>query len=206
MAGGTVALIVIDVQNDFCPGGALPVPDGDAVVPVLNRYIALFSRHGLPIHATRDWHPENTPHFEEYGGRWPPHCVQNTWGARYHPDLAIADSVSVLSKGMTVESEGYSGFEAVDSDGRTLSDLLSARGVNTLVVGGLATDYCVRATVLDAQQQGYQTFLATDATRGIDALPGDVDRAIEQMHQAGTKSTSFERVTDLVAAGEHQIR
>jgi nicotinamidase/pyrazinamidase len=195
---GRIALLIIDVQNDFCPGGALPVEDGDQVVPVLNRYIGLFSEYGLPVYATRDWHPRNTPHFIEYGGQWPPHCVQNTWGAQFHAELDIEGKVTVVSKGMTVESEGYSGFEAIDSQGRSLDELLQAQQVVALVVGGLATDYCVRATVLDAQRRGYETYLAIDAVRGIDAHAGDVRNAVARMERAGAQQAAFGGVAKLL--------
>jgi nicotinamidase/pyrazinamidase len=182
------ALILVDVQNDFCPGGALAVKEGDRVVPVLNRYIKKFSDAGLPIIATRDWHPQNTRHFKSDGGMWPPHCVRGTQGAEFHSRLELDDRVIVVSKGESPEADSYSGFEAQTSDGISLADLLRARGVKTIFVGGLATDYCVKHTVLDGLKQGFNVMLIEDAIRGVDANPGDSGRAMEEMARAGAET------------------
>jgi nicotinamidase/pyrazinamidase len=184
---GKDALIIIDVQNDFCPGGALPVPDGDRVVPVLNRYIEKFSRANLPIFATRDWHPEKTKHFKAYGGLWPPHCIQNTKGAEFRADLALPGGAVVVSAGTTFDEEGYSGFEGKDKNGTGLAELLRASGVETIFVGGLATDYCVKHTVLDGLKQGFKVVLLEDAVRGVNLKPGDAEQAIDEMVRAGAR-------------------
>src|SRR6266508_4454154 len=137
------ALIIVDVQNDFCPGGALAVSGGDEVVPVLNRAIERFAEAGLPIFATRDWHPERTNHFKTYGGIWPMHCVRGTRGAEFHAKLKLANDAVVVSKGMASDEDSYSGFQATDASGTRLAELLRRKGIERIVVGGLATDYCV---------------------------------------------------------------
>ena len=179
------ALLVVDVQNDFCPGGSLPVANGDAVVPALNRYIEAFRAADRPILATRDWHPERTTHFNEHGGVWPAHCVQGTPGAAFHPELRLPPEAVVVSKGMGAEEDSYSGFEARDEQGRPLAQLLADRGVRRLYVGGLATDYCVKHSVLDARKAGFEVVVLQDACRGVDVRPGDSERAIEEMREAG---------------------
>jgi nicotinamidase/pyrazinamidase len=184
---GKDALIVVDVQNDFCPGGALAVTDGDQVVPVLNRYIHQFTTSGLPVFATRDWHPAETSHFNTRGGPWPPHCIQGTTGAQFHPDLALANNVRVLSKGSSPESNDYSGFQAVSADGAGLAALLRGLEVNRIIVGGLATDYCVKHTVLDGLKEGFRVVVLTDSVRGVNLQPDDSDRAIEEMRRAGAE-------------------
>ncbi len=181
------ALIVVDVQNDFCPGGSLAVPGGDAVVPVLNRYLERAAAAGWPIYASRDWHPARTSHFAAYGGPWPAHCVQGQPGAAFHPDLRLPPGAVVVSKGMSERDEGYSAMEALLPDGRPLLDALRAQGVTRVHVGGLATDYCVRATVLGALAAGLEARLLTDASRPVDVRPGDGARAVEEMLAAGAK-------------------
>jgi nicotinamidase/pyrazinamidase len=181
------ALIVVDVQNDFCPGGSLAVPEGDAVVPVLNEYISRASDAGIPIYASRDWHPSETRHFAAQGGPWPPHCVQGTHGAEFHPDLRLPPGAVVVSKGMSAEDQGYSALEAVLPDGEPLVDTLRAQGVTHLYVGGLATDYCVRATVLEALKEGFTTSVLVDASRPVEVQPGDGERALNEMLAAGAE-------------------
>jgi len=188
------ALLIIDVQNDFCPGGALAVPEGDRVVAVLNRYIERFREKGIPIIASRDWHPEKTTHFKAYGGIWPPHCVQNTRGAQFHPNLNLPAEAVVVSKGMAPDKDSYSAFQAVDPSGRPLADLLREQGVRQLFAGGLATDYCVRASVLDALREGFQVTVLTDAIRGVELKPGDSEKAMEEMVRAGARQGSLESV------------
>ena len=182
------ALIVVDVQNDFCPGGSLAVPNGDAVVPILNEYLSRAADAGIPIFASRDWHPEHTRHFAAEGGPWPPHCIQGTPGAEFHPALRLPPSAVVVSKGMSAEDQGYSALEAVLPDGQSLADALRARGVQHVYVGGLATDYCVRATVLDALKDGFTTSVLVDASRPVDVQPGDGERALNEMLAAGAVS------------------
>jgi len=184
------ALLVIDVQRDFCPGGALAVPRGDAVVPVLNRCIESAVRHGVPIYASRDWHPAVTNHFKAYGGDWPPHCVQQTEGAQFHPELRLPASATLITKGDEPDTSGYSAFDGHTSTGRTLADDLRARGIDRLYVGGLATDYCVRASVLAARGEGFGVAVLRDAVAAIDVHPGDADRAVTEMRQAGAELTS----------------
>lgn len=181
------ALIVVDVQNDFCPGGSLAVPDGDAVVPILNEYMARAVDAGLPIFASRDWHPEHTRHFVTEGGPWPPHCVQGTSGAEFHAGLRLPASAVVVSKGMSTDDQGYSALEALLPDGRPLASALHALDVDHVYVGGLATDYCVRATVLDAINDGFATSLLIDAIRAVDVRPDDGERATNEMLTAGAE-------------------
>jgi nicotinamidase/pyrazinamidase len=187
MASDRSALLVVDVQRDFCPGGALAVPEGDRVVPVLNRRIAEATARGWPVYASRDWHPAVTSHFKAYGGEWPPHCVQDTEGASFHPDLRLPDSAIVISKGEAPERPGYSAFEGRTPDGRTLLEDLRARGIDHLYVGGIATDYCVRHSVLDALRSGIAVTLLEDAVAGVELQPGDSTRAIEEMQRAGAE-------------------
>lgn len=182
--------MVVDVQNDFCPGGALAVADGDQVVTALNRYIDLFTKADLPIFATRDWHPPRTAHFNTDGGPWPPHCVRGTQGAAFHPDLVLGKNVRILSKGTDAQADAYSGFQAVSSEGLALSVLLRRQGVGRILVGGLATDYCVKHTVLDGLKEGFKVVLLTDCIRGVNLKPGDSARAIEEMTQAGVEIAS----------------
>ncbi|HXV47560.1 MAG TPA: nicotinamidase [Candidatus Binatia bacterium] len=182
---GRDALILVDVQNDFCPGGALPVAQGDQVVRALNRYIEKFTQEKLPILATRDWHPEKTKHFKAYGGLWPPHCIQGTKGAEFRADLALPKDAVIVSAGMAPDEEGYSGFEGKDERGLGLADLLQAAGVKRIFVGGLATDYCVKHTVLDGLKHGFAVTLLRDSVRGVELAPGDSMRAVEEMVDAG---------------------
>lgn len=186
------ALIVVDVQNDFCPGGALAVPDGDAVVPVLNAYTARAEAAGLPIIASRDWHPRETTHFQQWGGPWPPHCIQATTGAAFHPELRLPEGTLIASKGMSGKDDGYSALEGIVPTGRTALDELRARGVKRLHVGGLATDYCVRATVLGGLGAGFEVQLLRDAVRAVDVTPGDGDRALAEMLAAGAHAETLE--------------
>lgn len=174
------ALIVVDVQVDFCPGGALPVPDGDKIIPFINRYIKMFKENNLPVIATRDWHPPNHISFKPYGGIWPIHCVQNTPGAAFHPKLKLPNDVIVISKATEPNKEAYSGFEGTD-----LSNILNTKGIKRLFIGGLATDYCVKNTVLDALKLGFQVFLLLDGTKGVNVNPDDSKKAIEEMIRKG---------------------
>ncbi|MBI1854217.1 MAG: isochorismatase family protein [Planctomycetes bacterium] len=174
------ALLLQDVQVDFCPGGALAVPDGDAVVPSLNRWIEAFEAARRPIFASRDWHPPDHCSFRDRGGTWPPHCVAGSAGAAFHPSLRLPPNVHVVSKATTRNAEAYSTFDGTDFDER-----LRRLGVRRLVIGGLATDYCVRATVLDARRLGFAVGVPRDAIRAVDVHPGDGDRAIAEMRAAG---------------------
>lgn len=174
------ALIIVDVQNDFCPGGALGVKDGDAVVPVLNEAIEAAVEAGIPIVASRDWHPEKHCSFEEQGGPWPHHCEQETTGADFHPDLALPADYHLVSKGEFEDQDQYSAL-----DGTGLADWLRHQGVKRLWIGGLAQDVCVRATVLDACKAGFKVMLMRDATRSVD--PDGGRRALDEMKAAGAE-------------------
>jgi nicotinamidase/pyrazinamidase len=175
------ALIVVDVQNDFCPGGALAVAQGDEVVAPLNKLIEEFLEQGEPVFKSRDWHPEVTRHFAAYGGTWPVHCVQNTKGAEFHPDLIDDMHIRVISKGLGDE-DSYSAF-----DGTDLALQLQRLGVEEVWVGGLATDYCVKNTVLDALNEGFRVRALKEAMRPVEVKPGDGERAIAEMQNAGAE-------------------
>jgi nicotinamidase/pyrazinamidase len=181
------ALLIVDVQNDFCPGGALAVAEGDRVVAPLRKLAARFGALGLPVYASRDWHPADSRHFKDQGGTWPVHCVQGSEGARLREDLQLPSSVMIVSKGQARHDNGYSAIAGdVAGRGSLLADL-NARGVNHLYVGGLATDYCVKHSVLDALRQGIDVTVLTDAIRAVDVSPGDGARALEEMKAAGAK-------------------
>lgn len=179
------ALLIVDVQNDFCSGGSLAVPGSEKVVDALNHYIEQATRHDLPIYASRDWHPAETNHFKDFGGTWPVHCVQGTPGALFHPNLQLPATAAVVSKGDARDEHGYSAFEGRISDGTPLADDLRARGITHLYVGGLATDYCVKQTVLDARQAGLAVTVLEDAIAGVDIQPGDAARAVDEMRARG---------------------
>jgi nicotinamidase/pyrazinamidase len=173
------ALLVVDVQNDFCPGGSLAVAHGDEVVKPLNQLIIEFLERGEPVFKTRDWHPASTKHFADFGGAWPVHCVQNTKGAEFHPDLIDDIHIRVISKGLGDE-DCYSAF-----DGTDLGLQLQRLGVNEIWVGGLTTDYCVKNTALDGLKEGFAVKVLADAIRPVDLQPGDGERALEEMRAAG---------------------
>jgi nicotinamidase/pyrazinamidase len=178
----TKALIVVDVQNDFCPGGSLAVANGDEVVGPLNELAKEFLDRGEPVFKTRDWHPARTKHFAAYGGTWPIHCVQGTRGAEFHADLIDDPRITVISKGTDEGADGYSGF-----DGTNLAQLLREKGVAEVWIGGLATDYCVKHTVLDARREGFEVKALADAMRAVNLNPNDGRQAIEEMRDAGAE-------------------
>ena len=173
-------LLLADLQVDFCPGGALGVPGGDEIIQTVNDYVRFFYSRRLPIIATRDWHPPNHCSFQEQGGPWPVHCLQTSRGAQFHPDLIVPPGTTIVSKATDPKKEAYSAFE-----GTTLEEHLRDMSAETLYVSGLATDYCVKQTVLDACRLGFRVVVLEDAVRGIDAAPGDCKRAIGAMHAAG---------------------
>ena len=177
------ALIIVDVQIDFCPGGALPIDHGDAVVPVLNRWIAAAVDARVPIVASRDWHPRHHLSFVESGGEWPVHCVQDTAGARFHPELKLPESTVVVTKGVRFDRDQYSAFDETG-----LATELRKQAVKRLWVGGLAQDVCVRATVLDARREGFETIVIADATCPVTRAGGE--RANDDMRQAGVRFES----------------
>ena len=184
MSNPKQALIVVDVQNDFCPGGTLAVPHGDEVVEPLNRQIEKFLERGDPVYKSRDWHPPTTKHFAAFGGTWPVHCVQNTKGAEFHPALKDDPRIDVISKGLG-DKDCYSAFDETD-----LASKLRQQGVEEVVVGGLATDYCVKNTVLDALKHGFKVKALENAMRAVELQPGDGERAIDEMRAAGAEIVS----------------
>jgi nicotinamidase/pyrazinamidase len=183
------ALLAVDVQNDFAdPTGGLAVAGAEAILPVLNAEIAAARAAGAFVAYTQDWHPPTTPHFAKDGGTWPVHCVGGTWGAELHPGL-VGDAGPSVRKGTNGE-DGYSGFTMRDPlSGATvpteLDGLLRSRGIRRVVIGGLATDYCVRATVLDALALGYEAHVLVDCVRPVEVEPGDGGRALDEMARAG---------------------
>lgn len=180
------ALILVDVQNDFLPGGSLAVPHGDEVAPLLHEYLTLFEAHHLPVFATRDWHPVNHCSFRSQGGPWPVHCVAGSTGAAFAAALRLPLGTTVISKAQATDHEAYSGFEGTDLDAR-----LRAAGVRRVFIGGLATDYCVLNTVKDALSRGFSVCLLRDAIRAVNVRPGDGSQAESEMLQAGAVAVEF---------------
>jgi nicotinamidase/pyrazinamidase len=179
------ALLIVDVQNDFCPGGALGVSGGDEIIPLINRYIYLFKERGAVIIASRDWHPPVTRHFKEFGGIWPAHCVAESFGAMFHAELRLPTACLVFSKGTDPERDDYSALSARNVEGVSLSGFLRKEGTSRLYICGLATDYCVRQTALDGLREGFGITVLADAVRGVDLAPGDSERALAEMENAG---------------------
>jgi nicotinamidase/pyrazinamidase len=184
------ALLIVDVQNDFLPGGSLAVSRGDEVVTVLNHYLQIFAGRKLPVYATRDWHPEHHCSFRAQSGPWPPHCIADTRGAQFAAALQLPSSAVIISKAATVEQDAYSGFQ-----GTSLDQQLRAANVRRLFIGGLATDYCVLNTVRDALGLGYKVLLLTDAIRAVDVQPGDGLRAERKMIEFGAHSIAVEEIS-----------
>jgi nicotinamidase/pyrazinamidase len=179
------ALLIIDFQNDFTPGGALAVEGGNEIAEPIKRLAPEFDH----VFATRDWHPPDHASFETQGGPWPVHCVQGTDGAELHPSMRDIPVEAIVDVGAEREDEGYSGFEK-----SKLEDLLRERGVDEVAVVGLATDYCVRASTIDSCKLGFDTTVVTDAIRAVDVNPGDGDRALEEMKDAGAKLVTSDQV------------
>jgi nicotinamidase/pyrazinamidase len=179
------ALVVVDVQQDFLPGGALGVPAGNEVIAPLNRAINMFERAGLPIFYSRDWHPANHISFKAQGGPWPRHCVAGTDGAAFAPTLRVPATAIIVSKGTAAERDAYSAFQAT-----TLASQMRAANVRRAFIGGLATDYCVKATVLDAKREGFDVKVLRDAIRAVEVQPGDGERALQEMQQSGAQLTT----------------
>jgi nicotinamidase-related amidase len=197
------ALLVTDIQLDFLPGGALPIERGDTIIPVINTYIKRFENAGALIVASRDWHPSNHISFKLQGGLWPPHCVQGTKGAEFSPALKLPKNVIVISKATDPNHEAYSAF-----DGTNLDNELQKLDIHRLFVCGLATDYCVVNTVLDACELGFETVVLMDAILGIDANPGDVDRAIKAMVKSGAEQAldaDFLEAEETLPVGETDV-
>ena len=185
-------MLVVDVQNDFCAGGALAVPAGDRVVGPINRLIAEYAGAGRPVFASRDWHPAVSRHFAAGGGPWPVHCVADTPGAAFHPELHLPAGASVVSKGQAPDADGYSSFDGTLADGTGLGAALEKDGVTELIVCGLATDYCVRASVLDAFRHGLRVTVVADAIAAVDATGGE--RACREMRDAGARFLTTDEV------------
>jgi nicotinamidase/pyrazinamidase len=174
------ALLIVDVQNDFCPGGALGVAGGDRVIPVLNRWIRAAQERAIPIFFTRDWHPAGHVSFKERGGPWPPHCLQGTPGAAFHSELLLPPGAQIISKGADLDRDSYSAFGGTD-----LKNRLRAASVKRVWIGGLAQDYCVRETALDAIAEGFEVRVIVSGTRAVNVNAGDGTRALEDMKDAG---------------------
>jgi nicotinamidase/pyrazinamidase len=184
------ALVLVDIQNDFCPGGALAVAEGDQIVGVVNRLIPEFPL----VISTQDWHPANHISFKDQGGPWPPHCVQGTRGAELHPALNTGRIVNYFRKASSQNKDAYSEFEGVDEAGRTLDEMLKSRRVSRLYVAGLATDYCVLATVLDGLKNGYEVYAITDAVRAVNVEPDDGQKALERMAREGARLVTSDEI------------
>ncbi|MDR1992643.1 MAG: isochorismatase family protein [Nitrososphaerota archaeon] len=176
----TDALIITDIQNDFLPNGTLPIPNSQEIIPIINGYIKRFEAAQAHIITSRDWHPPNHTSFIPQTGPWPPHCVQNTFGAKFSPNLKLPPNTLINSKATKPDHEVYSAFEDTN-----LSSELYKRGVKRIFILGLATDYCVLDTTLDACELGFETIVLIDAIRGINAEPGDVEHAMTTMHNSG---------------------
>jgi nicotinamidase/pyrazinamidase len=174
------ALLIVNVQNDFCPGGALAVPNGDIIIPMLNRWISMAEAAGIPVFASRDWHPEGHISFQERGGPWPRHCVQDQHGAEFHPALQLPYSAHIISKATEADSDSYSTFGRTDLAGQ-----LRKASVHSLWIGGLALDYCVKESALDAIRLGFEVHLLADATRAVNLHPEDAAIAFKEMREAG---------------------
>lgn len=169
-------LLIVDLQNDFLPGGALPAPEGDRIIPVINRIMGYFDT----VIASKDWHPEKTYHFEQ----WPPHCISGTDGASFPENFEDHHLDKIFLKGTGQEDDGYSVFEATSDD---LDAYLKGHGIQNLFLAGLATEYCIRATALDAVERGYRTIVIKDAVAGVNALPGDSEKALREMESRGVE-------------------
>ncbi len=185
------------MQRDFCPGGALAVKDGNEILPGINKLTNAFERRGLPVFFTRDWHPSDHVSFKSVGGQWPPHCVQGTSGAEFYPSLRIPRGAHIVSKGTDPATEAYSGFQGTDLEAR-----LKKLGVEDLFVGGLATDYCVKESVLDARRSGFGVEVVEDCIRSVNVKPDDGTRALSAMREAGAKITTSSAVVKLLAGAQ----
>ena len=189
------ALLVIDMQYDFLPGGSLGVPEGDQVLAPINEAMARFAARGLPVYASRDWHPENHCSFAARGGPWPPHCVAETRGAAFSDELALPADTVIISKADTADVDAYSAF-----NGTALADHLRGHGITRVFVCGLATDYCVLNTALDARKNGFETVILPEAMRAVNVQPQDGERAIAQMREAGATMATLAELEQEAAA------
>ena len=198
MADSSIALVVVDVQVDFCPGGALPVPHGDKVVRPINTLLHTADAHNRLVVLTRDWHPQASTHFSTGGGDWPPHCIAGSDGARFHPDLQLPSPANIVSNGAQPDEDGYSAFDGVDDERRSLLNILKAHSTETVLVCGLATDYCVLATVLDAMRSGFTAIVALDATAPVNLKTPDGAESEKRMKAAGAYVVSTEAAQRLL--------
>jgi Amidases related to nicotinamidase len=180
------ALLIVDLQNDFLPGGALGVAEGNQAALACRRYLDAFIAHGRPVFLSRDWHPVTHCSFKKQNGPWPDHCVAETPGAQFAAILNIPHNATIISKGTTADKDAYSAFDGTDLDAQ-----LKKANIVHLYIGGLATDYCVRASALDARRLGYEVTLLTDAIAAVNVAPGDGERAIKEMQGAGCVTLSF---------------
>jgi len=192
---------VVDVQRDFCPGGALAVKDGDRVVPKLNRVIGAFTKASLPVFFVRDWHPRNHISFKDQGGIWPPHCVKGTPGAEFHPRLKVPRGAVVISKGTEARSEAYSGFQGTDLEKR-----LKEAGVRGIFLGGLTTDYCVKETSLDALDAGLKVNVLEDCIKGVNLRANDSELALRKVVARGARLVTSSDAVRLVARVRKPLR
>jgi nicotinamidase/pyrazinamidase len=182
-------LTVVDVQNDFCPGGALGISGGDEIIPVINSYVDMFVQNSFPVVFTRDWHPADTKHFKEQGGNWPEHCIKNTEGAEFHRLLKIPENALVLSKGTDPRTDGYSAFEGSFRDGTIFEEYLTKNSIREIFIAGLATDYCVKETSLLALKKGFDVTVLVDAVKGVD---NDASiRTLEELKKKGAKELTI---------------
>jgi nicotinamidase/pyrazinamidase len=195
------ALLIVDLQNDFCPGGALQIINGDRIIEPTNEMVRSFSALGLPVLASRDWHLPNTSHFYDFGGQWPVHCVRETEGAAFHPALCLPQDAVIISKGTDLASDGYSAFAGMTADGKELERFLRDREVTKLCICGLATDYCVLSTTRDALGRGFQVMVLSDAVAGVDSTPGDSERALAEMDRAGAQLITSHALKNLLLKG-----
>ena len=185
------ALLIVDLQNDFCPGGALPVPDGDKIVPIINDLISIAVGRNMPILASKCWHPSDTTHFNTHGGPWPPHCIKTTKGAELHPDLKIPKNPILIYKCTKPNEDAYSAFDGKDRTGKTLLEILQNTKTEILWICGFATDYCVKATALDAKKYGFNIWVFKNACAAVNINPSDGKKSIEEMEQVGIKVLSL---------------
>lgn len=190
------ALLIVDVQNDFCPNGTLAVAAGDRIIPAINKYIKIFVAQKLPIFATRDWHPKKTAHFKKFGGVWPVHCVGGTKGAKFHPQLKLPKEAILVYKGMDPKKNSYSAFQGEDANGMSLPSLLKMLGIKELYIAGLATDYCVKFTTLDAIKKGFKVKILLDAVKGVNLKPDDSEEAIKKMVKMGVKKITLKNMEE----------
>ena len=179
------------MQIDFLPEGKLPVPDGDQLIPVINEYIRLFKKANARIIASRDWHPPNHISFKPKGGPWPPHCVQETEGAKFHSDVKIPEGTLIISKATNSTKEAYSVFE-----GTELAEKLNTMDIDRIFFSGVATDYCIVNSVLDSRDLGFETYVLLDAIKGIEANKGDVEKAIDMMAKSGAELVTSSEFTE----------